>query len=517
MEANYNYNEEQFTKKILIKNMLKIICIMLVATLISFIFKGINLTESSIILVFILGVLFSASRTDGYIFGIVASIIGVLLFNFFFTEPYYTFMADRADYPITFLIMLISSIVTSTLTSKIKREVKKSNMREQRIKLLYKNNKNLLKARNKEEIVDICNNSLVNILNRSVATSIVDLEGSLKKPIIFGFKNEDGNGLFQLPLEKCAFKEAFGLGKETGIGTELYQDIQAFNYPIKSQDIILGVIGISCLDNIPLSENEKILLESVCNQVTLAIEREDLFEKTKRANLTVETERLRSNLLRSISHDLRTPLTSIMGSSSVILESYDSIDESVKKELLKNIYEDASWLTRSVENIISITRFDDGSLDIKKNLEVVEEIISEAISIIKKFSGTHKINTDIPDEVIILSVDGLLIEQVLINIIDNAVRYTPKGSEIKIKVIKINNYVYFEIEDNGNGLKEEDIDHIFDKFYTKTIDKSLEKRGIGLGLSICKSIIEAHNGEIEAFNNKLGGATFRFKIPCVEE
>ncbi|SCH98249.1 DUF4118 domain-containing protein [Romboutsia sp. 1001713B170207_170306_H8] len=513
-ENSYAYKKNKPKKYILVINLLKIILIMSISTLIALFFKQIQLNESSIILVIILGVLFSSSITDGYLFGILSSILGVLIFNFFFTEPYYTFLAYRADYPITFFIMLISAIITSTLTSKIKREVEKSNLREYKIRLLYKNSKKLLKTKNKCEIIEVCNKSLVDILGKSVATSIIDSGGNLKKPVIYEFKEEDGHSLFQSPLEKCSFKESFILGKETGIGTDLYQDALIFNYPIKSNDNVLGVIGVACFNKKSLTENEKLLLKSICNQVIIAIEREDLYERTKQANLAVETERLRSNLLRSISHDLRTPLAGIMGSSSAMIENYESIDEVTKKDLLKNIYDDASWLTRSVENIISITKVDEGRLEIKKNLEVVEEIVAEAISIVEKYSKNHKINVDIPDEVIILNVDGLLIEQVLINIIDNAIRYTPDYSEIIVKVMKINDYVYFEVEDNGYGLKDEDIEYIFDRFYSKNNGRSLDKRGVGLGLSICKSIIEAHNGDIEAFNNSLGGATFRFKLPC---
>ncbi len=152
--TNNDYYKHKFIKNKILKNVIIITFIMSMATLIGLFFKVIDLNESSIILVFILGVLFSAIKTDGYIYGILASIVGVLSFNFFFTEPYYTFIAYRADYPITFFIMLISAVITSTLTSKIKREIKLSNMREQRIKLLYKNNKNLLKAKNKESLLE---------------------------------------------------------------------------------------------------------------------------------------------------------------------------------------------------------------------------------------------------------------------------------------------------------------------------------------------------------------------------
>ena len=512
-----NYSKNKYTKKEILKNIFKIVCIMCIATIVALFFKKIDLNESNIILIFLLGVLFSSIKSEGYLYGILASIIGVLSFNFFFTEPYYTFLAYRADYPITFIIMLISSIITSTLTSKIKKEVMLSNMREQRIIILYKNIKNLLKSRNKNEIVDICNISLMNILNKSIATSISDLDGNLNNQVVKIYKDEDDNKLFKSTLEIEAFRKAFDLGRETGINTDIYQDTKVFNYPIKGQNSILGVIGVACSDGIALDENEKILLESIATQVALAIERENLFEKTRIANLNIETERLRSNLLRSISHDLRTPITGIIGSSSVILENYKDIDEEIKKELINNIYDDASWLSRSIENVISITRVDEDRLEIKKSLEVVEEIVGEAIHRVKRFSNKRKITVELPDEVIMVNVDGLLIEQVIMNLIDNAIRHTPENLEIKVKVSKVENYIQFEVEDQGSGLKEEDLPHIFDRFYTKSKEKSLEKRGIGLGLAICKSIVEAHKGDIKAFNNKMGGATFRFKIPYMKE
>lgn len=236
-----------------------------------------------------------------------------------------------------------------------------------------------------------------------------------------------------------------------------------------------------------------------------------------KANLEAERERLRGNLLRSISHDLRTPLTSILGSSSTILENDDVIDKETRVELLKNIYEDTSWLTHSVENILSMTRIDEGKLDIEKRPEVVDEIIAESILRVKKFANSRDIKTNIPDEIIIVHVDVLLIEQVLVNLIDNAIRHTPKNSKIELTVKKESNQVLFEVADNGKGIPNEDIGNIFNRFYTKNKSRNLERRGIGLGLEICKSIVEAHGGEIVAFNNPSGGATFRFSIPMYDE
>jgi two-component system sensor histidine kinase KdpD len=195
------------------------------------------------------------------------------------------------------------------------------------------------------------------------------------------------------------------------------------------------------------------------------------------------------------------------------MDNYDKLSNDTKKELLDIIYEDTSWLIHSVENILSMTRIDEGKLEIKKDVEIVEEIVAESISRVKRFSGDHNIVIDLPENMILLFVDGLLIEQVLINLIDNAIKYTQNDSIIEVKVTVKEKSVVFDISDNGKGIPEEDITSIFDRFYTKTKGDCLEKRGIGLGLAICKSIIEAHGGCMEALNNSSGGATFRFSLP----
>lgn len=493
-------------------NIIKTIFIMTIAIVISFIFRGLNLNEATIILVYLLGVLFSASRTDGYLYGILASIIGVLSFNFFFTEPYYTLIAYRADYPITFFIMLITSIITSALTSKVKEEAMISLLREKRIELLYESNKKLLKARNKNQVIQFCGESLVEILDKNIIICIEE-EGELQEGYIYICKNDSSEYIFKSEKEKRAMKYAFDKKTPVGIGTSYYKDIDSYYYPIKGQSSILGVIGITSFNNKNITRNEKILIQSVSTQLALAMEREYLFEKNEKISLEAEKERLRSNLLRSISHDLRTPLTSILGSVSTIIDNDEILDTKIKRELLKNIYEDTIWLSQSFENILSMTKIDEGRLEIKKSMEVVDEIVVESISRVKQFSDTHNIKFLLPDEIIAIEVDGLLIEQVLVNLIQNAIRYTPNNSTIEISIVKEFNNIIFEVKDNGSGILEEDIDNIFNRFYTKSNENYIEQRGIGLGLAICKSIINAHNGDIKVYNNELGGATFRFNIP----
>ncbi|MBU3159602.1 DUF4118 domain-containing protein [Clostridium frigoris] len=512
--SEHKYNGYEEIKRIF-TNAFETIVIMTLFTILSLIFKKIGFHESNVIIVFILGVLFVAKNTEGYVYGILAAIIGVLAFNYFFTIPYYSFLVYRSDYPVTFVIMLIVAIITSTLTSRVKTQVKISCVRENRMRILYKINNLLLIGKDKGQVVESCGNNLIFMFNRSIMIAIVDNKNILQKSNIYLFNDKYDKNIFESGIEIEGAQRCFKIGKSVGIEAEIPIASVGYYHPITGQNKILGVIGIACFEKNALSENEKILLQSVSTQMALAIEREDLYEKKRQINLEKEREKLRGNLLRSISHDLRTPLAGILGSVSTISDNYDVLDNNTKKELIQNIYEDTSWLVHSVENILSMTRLDEGRLEIKKDVEIVEEIISESISKVTKFSGKHNIKTDLPEKMIILFVDGLLIEQVLINLIDNAIKYTQSDSIIEIKVSQKDENVFFEVSDNGHGIPKKDIEYIFDRFYTKTNGISLKKRGIGLGLAICKSIVEAHNGHMEVFNNSTGGATFKFSLPII--
>lgn len=510
----YTDYEEVYSKHLIFHNLLKTIFIMVLAILVSLFFKRIGFNEANIILVLTIGVLFVSSFIYGYIYGVIASILGVLSFNFFFTKPYYTFIIYDTEYLITFFIMLIATLITSSLTYKIKKEARISSIKEKRIKLLYINNKKLLKSKSKRDIVRHCKDSLVDILNKDV---LIVLKDDNSKVIEYShYSSYIMESIFNSRLERNSLKKCFSLGKPLGITTQIDDERRIYYHPIKGKKSTLGVIGIGSENKKPISENEKIILESISTQVALAIEKENLYEQNRRNYLEVHKERIRGNLIRSISHDLRTPLASILGSISTIIDNYEKIDDNTKKELLNNIYEDADWLTRSIENILSMTRIDEGEIQIKKNIEIAEEIVTDAVKRVNQFKNNRNIKIILPEEIIVVYADGLLIKQVLVNLVDNAIRHTNEDSKIEINIQKNEQYIVFKVEDNGEGIKEEDMENIFDRFYTKSDIKNLEKRGIGLGLAICKSIVLAHGGKIQVYNNRYGGATFEFSIPHEE-
>ncbi|MEH7109370.1 DUF4118 domain-containing protein [Bacillus sp. JJ1764] len=475
------------------------VMIMMLITFLSLFFKYIGITETNIIITFILGVLLVSKFTEGYFYGIIASIIGVLDFNFFFTMPFYSLAVYRPDYPITFAIMLIAAIITSTLTTKVKKEASLSSIREKQTQILYQISKNLLQAPDVDQILEIGAKKILESINHSVFITALKSSNGLSEPFILKTdKNE------QIFYNSDAIRKTIQTNKSLETKNVTY-------FPIKGLDESLGVIGITCL-NSTLTIEQKSFVEAISMHLALAMEREKISKKQQKAQVEMEREKLRGNLLRSVSHDLRTPLTGILGSTTTLLEHGEILEKDVKRQLLVDIFEDSKWLIHSVENILSITRMDDGNVSINKNMELVEEVVSEAVFRIKKLDIHHEIKITIPDEPIMIPMDGILIKQVLINLLDNAIKYTPPHSTIKVRAFLKDNFVYFEVADNGNGIPDENLFVIFNRFFTTS-----SGRGIGLGLSICKSIITAHGGVISAFNNEEGGATLRFKLPVKDD
>ena len=249
---------------------------------------------------------------------------------------------------------------------------------------------------------------------------------------------------------------------------------------------------------------------------TLAMRVKEHAKIAAEAELLAHKEQLRANLLRSISHDLRTPLTSISGNASNLLSNSESFDENTKKQIYSDIYDDSMWLINLVENLLSVSRMEDGKMILHFQTELLDEIITEALSHIDKRSIHHHIHVKKKDEFILARIDGRLIVQVIINIIDNALKYTSAGTEIEISYKKENEWVVVDISDNGQGISDDEKERVFEMFFSGSNAVADSRRSIGLGLFLCKSIIQAHGGEITLLDNKPHGCIFRFTLPAGE-
>jgi len=501
------YQEKRSKAITIIKNTALFIAIMAICTAVSMLFKHTSASETNIVMIYLLGNLLFSYMAGSYLFSLIASILGVLCYNYFFTEPYFTFLAYNPDYPITFFVMFCVGFVTSMLTIRIRRETFLAEEREERIKALYHIGRNLLGVRSGENLAEVSAGEIAQQFSADVLVQFYDASGIIKVSCV------KGNDCFSDDKERIVCHEVYLSGNPCGCGTNLFKEARAYYLPVVGQSGVFGVIGIALPDAKVLSNAQMEFLDTIAPQVAVVLEREMLFQKQEETQIQIQRERLRADMLRTISHDLRTPLTGIMGSASTMMDNYDSLNDEIKRGFLKNIYDDASWLCELVENILNMTRFEEGKIKLNIGQEAAEEIVAQAIGHVKERASGHTILTEMPSEIILLEVDGVLITQVLVNLIGNAINYTPQGSKITISLNKQENAVCFEVRDNGPGVSAEILPHVFERFYSRQENSFSPRRGAGLGLSLCKSIVEAHGGIISIENNEPHGTVIRFCIP----
>jgi two-component system sensor histidine kinase KdpD len=486
---------------------------LLAATMLSFGLRSLLLAseDQNFILVYILCVTIVSRITTGYVYGIVTSIISVLAFNFFFTEPYFTLNTIHSGYPVTFGIMLLVALMMSTLTVRIKTQARFAVAMEHRTNTLYEINKKLLITRGLENIIALTNEYIVNLFGRSVIIYAVDPEQGIDGVFLQAQGEADASFMMQ-PDEKAVAHWVFVNQKRAGAGTDTLMGAGGFYMPVISQQKVLAVLGISCLKG-KLDHDNRQFLRMIASQLAMALERQHLSDEQRSLLIESEKEKMRGNLLRAISHDLRTPLAGIWGASSAILENDDNLDRSTRIKLIENIRDDSQWLIRMVENLLSVTRIQEGSTQVIKMPEAAEEVVAEAVSRIRKRFPTRSVSTHVPDELLIVPMDSTLIAQVLINLLENAVKHSPDNSPVEVWLKKKDNFGVFEVIDHGTGISAETLPSIFEGYVVGDKRDSESQRGMGIGLSICQSIIKAHDGKLEAENQPAGGALFRFTLP----
>lgn len=504
------------------RDMLKMLLVLALVTLFGLLLKQLKFNESNIIILYLMGVLVVSNQTRGHLPGALCSVLSVLTFNFFFTEPYYSFEVYGPYYPLTFVVMFAAALLTSTLTTRIRRQSSIIAQRERTNDILLQTSRVLMKAHDRESLAQTISDHLSMLFERSVVCYIppVAKRTELPEPVLSANDNSLNAQLLLKKDETAVAEWVYENAKEAGKGTSTLPGSAGFYIPVISEKRAIAVLGVLCENESALPPEQRRMLWTVAGQIALAIERELLYESheqtqkdIERAQKDVEREHLRSNLLRAVSHDLRTPLTGIYGAANTALENDNSLDADTRKQLLKGICEDADWLIQIVENLLSVTRIDEGKLKLNLKKEVIEEVVSEAIERIEKQLHNHKLITNIQQSSTLVTMDGRLIEQVLINLIENAIRYTPEDSTIEIKAWCNDQKAYFEVRDNGQGIDKKDLPHLFERFYTKGEARSDSKKGVGLGLSISKSIVKAHGGDIIVGNNIPKGSVFRFTLP----
>ncbi|MBE6130404.1 MAG: sensor histidine kinase KdpD [Erysipelotrichaceae bacterium] len=514
-DSNVQYKEGKvlLKRKTIIpsfKDILFTVMLLIIETLIGYLFMKIGFTESNIIMVYIVGVLVTAILTNSQICWIASSVLSVILFNFMFTFPHFSLVAYGEGYPITFAVMLIVSLITGSISNKMKSQVKKSTETAYRTKILFDANQLIQNAKNDEEIIGVTISQIKKLLdketfvylskNKKYYTKVLESLEEIKD------LEEVSNETIQLVLNK---------NMKAGYGTEYYKNDKFAYIPLSGNKNIFGVVVVKLEQN-PIEPFENSIMLSIIGECSLAIENYYNLKEKELNEILAKNEQVRANLLRAISHDLRTPLTSIIGNSDNLLVNSKSLDEELKMQMYSEIYEDSLWLLNLVENILSITKLEDGKIKLNYTTELIDDIIDEALKHINKNEIKHSIIVKRFKDLLLVNVDVRLVIQVFINLIDNAIKYTPEGSTIIISVTKNESKAIINVIDNGPGIKDKDKDRIFEMFYIGDNIIVDGRKSLGLGLSLCKSIINAHGCEIILSSNEPTGTIFTFDLPIKE-
>ncbi len=459
---------------------------------------------ANLIMVYLLGVAVVASRW-GRGPSVLASVLSVAIFDFFFIPPYFSFAVSDIQYTWTFAVMLVVALLISGLAARGRRQVQATRQHLRRTAALYAMSRDLATQRGVDKLAAVAAQHIREVFDSQVAVFLPDQTGRVTL-------QRSGGLFFELdPKEAGVAQWVFDHKQPAGLGTDTLPGASALYLPLTGSRGPTGVIAVRSAQPVRLLDPEQFhLLETFSNQTALAIERARLAEETQQVHVQVETERMRSAILSSVSHDLRTPLATITGAASSLLEGGRQLGASAQQELARAIYEEARRLDRLLRNLLDITRLEAGAMQLQKEWHHLEEIVGSALTRLEQRLGDRKIRTDFPPDLPLLRLDGVLMEQVVINLLENALKYAPPRSMIELSASKADGAVVFEITDRGPGLQPGDEQRVFEKFYRAD---SAREGGVGLGLTICRGIVEAHGGRIWAENRPGGGALFRFTLP----
>ena len=490
--------------------------ILFAATAAGWMFEKLKLTDANIITVYILGVLLISIVTEGWFYSFSATIASVLVFNFLFTAPRFTLRAYDRSYPFTFAVMFLAALITGSLASRLKQHAGQAARDAYRLKVLLDTNQLLQQAKGKSEILEGTAQQIVKLLKRE--TVIYDVKnGKLGQPL----HTIPQGGEILVEDETCEEQAAVWAlenNRHAGTGTDHFKQAKRQYLAIRVNSTVYGVVGIMIRKQ-PLDAFENSVLLSILGECALALENDKNVREKEEAAILAKNEQLRANLLRTISHDLRTPLTSISGNANNLLYNESCLDAQMRRLIYGDIYDDSMWLIDLVENLLSVTRIEEGRMQIRQSAELVDEVIREALKHTGQSRTGRTIKVEEEDELILAKMDARLIVQVLINLIGNAVKYTPQGTDITVRVKKEkteNSQVIISVCDLGDGIPDDRKERVFDMFYTGSDQVADSRRSLGLGLGLCRSIINAHGGKIWISDNIPHGAVVTFTLPAEE-
>ena len=463
----------------------------------------------NLMLVYLIGIVTVALR-----FGrgpsLLATALSALCFNFFFIEPYYSLKITEEQHIITFLVSLVTGVIIGTQTARLRLQVISARRREKNTSMLYAMSRELSANRGKVVLAQIAAQYISDIIDSDVFIWLPDDKGVLQTVVA---ETETEAQAIDPVREESVARWAFSHRQNAGLGTDTLPSASALYVPLAGSSGVVGVMGVMPHDEEITAYGSDMLelIEGFATITASALERANTAELVEKTLVEAESEKLRNILLSSVSHDLRTPLAAITGAASTLLMEGHSITEEYKKELLRSIHEEGARLARMVTNLLDVSSLESGSVKLNKELYFIEELIGSALMRVENKLTNHKVLTDIEYGLPLLRLDGLLIEQVLINLLENAGEFTPKGTTVTISAHISKPDIHVMVADNGPGIPRGEEERIFEKFYIG--HNNADHKGGGLGLAICRGIIRAHGGKIWGQNAPDGGAIFTFTLP----
>jgi two-component system sensor histidine kinase KdpD len=461
------------------------------------------LSPANLVMIYLLAVVLAATRL-GLKPAIMTAFLSVLAFDFFFVPPRFTFSVYDTEYLITFAALFTVGVVISTLVAKSSERAETIREREVQTTSLYYLSRDLAAAPNITAILDAAIRNFGESFNANLAILLPEGER---------LEIKAASRDLHLDIKELAVADwAFRNRKAAGRGTETLGSAALLYLPLQTSTSVLGVMGVKLAEDAAYAypQNRR-LLDAFTSQVTLAIERVKLGKQAEQAQILQARETLERALLSSVSHDLRTPLVSIIGALDTLRENVHTLVDKARRELLDTACEEAERLNRFVGNLLDMTRLEAGALTLKEELSDIQDLVGCALAALEQRIGARKIEVQLPANLPLVRMDMALMTQVLVNLLDNALKYSLPESDIRIAARMDNGRLTLEVSDRGPGVPESDLKRVFDKFYRIPVPEGAG--GTGLGLSICKGIVEAHGGKIRAENRAGGGLRVIVTLP----
>jgi two-component system sensor histidine kinase KdpD len=465
------------------------------------------LAVSNIALVFLTAIITSAIAY-GLWPALFACLASLLAYNFFFLPPLYTFTIADPENVINLVFFAFAAMIVSNLTARVRAQAMVARLRAKATEDLYQFSRKLAGVVTLDDLLWATAYQIASMLKVRVVLLLPDGESIAVRA---GYPPEDTLDEADLAAAKWVWMH----GQAAGRGSDTLPGAKRLFLPMRTGRGIVAIVGLDNDGQGPLlSPDQRRLYDALADQAGLAIERINLAEDVDNARIAAATEKLRSAMLTSISHDLRTPLASILGSATALKEYRSTLDEPAQRQLIETIQEESERLNKFISDLLDMTRLEAGTIQPKAELVDVADVVGSALRRAGKILARHKVDIDLKPDLPMLKLDPVLFEQVLFNLLDNAAKYAPEGSTVRIRAVRSDGSVVVSVADEGEGIPEADLERIFDKFYrVHAADK--QRAGTGLGLAICRGFVEAMGGTIAAVNRTdRSGAVFNITMPA---